>query len=390
MGEPIIYLDNAATSFPKPESVLAAVVHYHLDVPASAGRGAYREAVLAGQMLDELRATLCRLFNGTNPERVIFTLNGTDALNLALKGVVRPGDHVVTTCIDHNSVLRPLHFIETEGGASVTRVPVSADGIVDPTDIAAACTPATRLIVMTHASNVAGTIQPAAEVGRIARERGALFLLDAAQTMGSIPVDVEQMNVDLLAFPGHKAMMGPQGTGVLWIRPGLDLRPLRQGGTGSRSDLAIQPDFLPDRFEPGAHNGPGLAGLLAAAQFVEATGVATIAAHKARLSAQLLAGFAALPAARVLGSLAPERRIPIVSVRFDGADHAHLARQLDLALGAKVRWGLHCAPFAHRAFSTYESGGAIRFSAGWFTNDRELERVFSWLAFATGAASQNF
>ncbi len=375
MGEPILFLDNAATSFPKPDSVIEAVVHFHRHVPASAGRGAYREAVLAGQMLDTLRATLCGLFNGTNPERVIFTLNGTDALNLAIKGSVRRGDHVVTTCLDHNSVLRPLARLEADGIVDVTRVPVSADGVVAVEAIEAAIRPNTRLIVMTHASNVSGTIQPAAAVGAIARARGVLFLLDAAQTMGSIPVDVQAMNVDLLAFPGHKAMMGPQGTGVLWVRPGVEIAPLREGGTGSRSDLAIQPDFLPDRFEPGAHNGPGLAGLLAAARFVAQTGIQRIAERKAAITERLVAGMLGIRGASILGRAPAAERVPIVSVRFADVDHAKLAAELDRLYDVKVRFGLHCAPLAHRAFGTAACGGAIRFSPGWFTTDAEIDRV---------------
>jgi cysteine desulfurase/selenocysteine lyase len=368
---PRVYLDNAATSFPKPESVLAAVVHYSTEVPASAGRGAYREAVIAGEMLAELRATLCRLFNGTRPERVVFGLNGTDALNVAIKG-----DHVITTWMDHNSVLRPLARLEQDGIIEVTRVRAGADGVVDPADVAAAFEPHTRLVVMTHASNVGGGVQPAAEVGRLARGRGALFLLDAAQTMGSIPVDVEAMSVDLLAFPGHKAMMGPQGTGVLWMREGVLVRPLREGGTGSRSDLAVQPDFLPDRYEPGAHNGPGLAGLLAAARFVEAAGVEAISARKREITRRFLDGFARIPGCRVHGPAGPAARVPIFAASFEGADPARIASALDEQAGVKVRAGLHCAPLAHRTFGTFDSGGSVRFSPGSFTTDAEVVHTF--------------
>jgi cysteine desulfurase family protein len=382
-----IYLDNAATSFPKPREVLDAVVHYATEVPASAGRGAYREAVIAGEMLADLRARLCRLFHGTHPERVVFGLNGTDALNLAIKGTVRPGDHVVTTRMDHNSVLRPLARLEQDGLIEVTRVRAGEDGVVDPADVAAAFRRTTRLVVMTHASNVGGGIQPAAEVGRLARERGALFLLDAAQTLGSIPVDVEAMHVDLLAFPGHKALMGPQGTGVLWIRDGVDVRPLREGGTGSRSDLAVQPDFLPDRFEPGAHNGPGLAGLRAAVAYVERRGVAAIAERKRRISRKFLERFAAIPGCRVQGPREPERRVPIFSVTFAGADGGRLAAALDQEFEIKVRWGLHCAPLAHQVFGTFASGGTIRFSPGLFTTDADIVHTFAALDRILGQVS---
>jgi cysteine desulfurase family protein len=388
-----IYLDNAATSFPKPRAVIDAVVHYATEVPASAGRGAYREAVLAGEMLLDLRRRLCRLFNGRDPERVIFGLNGTDALNLAIKGSVRPGDHVITTWMDHNSVLRPLARLEEDGVVEVTRVRADAEGFVDPAGIRSAFRPTTRLVVVTHASNVGGGLQPAAEIGRLARERGALFLLDAAQTMGSVPVDVEALCVDLLAFPGHKALMGPQGTGVLWIRQGVELRPLREGGTGSRSDLAVQPDVLPDRFEPGAHNGPGLAGLLAAVTFLETIGIEAVAARKREISRKLLDGFAKIPGCRVHGPADPARRVPIFSVSFDGIDPAKVASALDERFEIKVRAGLHCAPLAHRAFGTSERGGAVRFSPGFFTTDEELvhtldalDRIFGRVSAASGMA----
>jgi cysteine desulfurase / selenocysteine lyase len=334
--------------------------------------------VIAGEMLSELRVRLCRAFNGTHPERVIFGLNGTDALNLAIKGSVRPGDHVVTTWMDHNSVLRPLARLEEDGIVEVSRVRAGSDGIVDPADIGAAFRKNTRLVVMTHASNVGGGIQPAAEVGRIAREHDVLFLLDAAQTMGSIAIDVEGLGVDLLAFPGHKAVMGPQGTGVLWIRNGVELRPLREGGTGSRSDLAIQPDFLPDRYEPGAHNGPGLAGLPAAVRYLEDTGIDAIAARKREITRRFLDGFARLPGCRVHGPADPARRVPIFSVTFLEKDPARVATALDERFDIKVRAGLHCAPLAHETFGTLE-GGSVRFSPGSFTTDAEVAGTFAAL-----------
>ncbi|HYC77963.1 MAG TPA: aminotransferase class V-fold PLP-dependent enzyme [Planctomycetota bacterium] len=377
MTRPIHYFDNAATSYPKPPEVLAAVVDYHVRLPASAGRGAYREARAAGEMLHELRTRLCRLFGAPDlPERVVFGLNGTDALNLALKGALRPGDRVVTTRMDHNSVLRPLHALAARDGVEVVYAEPDADGFVTPERIAALLDRPTRMVCVTHASNVSGTVQPVAEIGRLAREHGALFLLDAAQTAGAWPIDVEAMSVDLLACPGHKALLGPQGTGVLWMRPGVELATVREGGTGSRSDLAVQPDELPDRYEPGAHNGPGLAGLLAAVRFVEAAGVEAIVRRRRDLTARLLAGFRALGRCRVLGPADPDRRLPIVSVVFDGVDGARLARLLDDRFEIKVRAGLHCAPFAHRAFGTEACGGAVRFAPGLFTADAEIDRLF--------------
>lgn len=375
MTLPIVYLDNAATSYPKPHAVLEAVVDYHVRLPASAGRGAYREAREAGEMLADLRARLCRLFNAPGPpERVVFGLNGTDALNLAIKGSVRAGDHVVATRMDHNSVLRPLHALARRGEVAVSYAEPDADGYVAASKIAALLRPETRLVVMTHASNVSGTLQPAAEVGALCRARGVRFLLDAAQTAGTEPIDVEALRVDLLACPGHKALLGPQGTGLLWMRPGVDLDTFREGGTGSRSDLAEQPDFLPDRFEPGAHNGPGLAGLLAAVRFVSEAGVAAVAARKRDLLRRLLDGCARLDGCRVLGPRTTEGRIAIVSVVCDGVDVGRLADALDRRFAIKARAGLHCAPFAHRAFGSPASG-ALRLSPGPFTSDGEIDKA---------------
>jgi cysteine desulfurase/selenocysteine lyase len=380
MNPSIVYLDNAATSFPKPPAVLEAVVDYHVRLPASAGRGAYREAREAGEMLTELRSKLCALFGAADaPERIVFGLNGTDALNLALKGALRAGDHVVATRMDHNSVLRPLHALAAEGLIEVDFADADAEGFVAPENVRCLLRKNTRLVAMTHASNVSGTLQPAAEVGAIARAAGALFLLDAAQTAGGLPIDVEAWHVDLLACPGHKALLGPQGTGVLWMRPGVELRPIREGGTGSRSDLATQPEFLPDRFEPGAHNGPGLAGLLAAVRYLTAAGVAAVATRKRDVSRRLLDGFAKVPGCRVLGPADPDRRVPIFSATFDGVAPAALATALDDRFSVKVRAGLHCAPFAHAVFGTAATGGAVRFSPGLFTADAELDRTFDAL-----------
>jgi cysteine desulfurase family protein len=385
MNPSVVYLDNAATSFPKPPSVLEAMVDYHVRLPASAGRGAYREAREAGEMLLDLRRRFAALIGAPGgPERVIFGLNGTDALNTALKGVLRRGDHVVASRMEHNSVLRPLHALAAAGVITVDFAAPDAEGFVPPAQYAALIKPTTRLVVATHASNVSGTLQDVAAVGRVAKQAGALYLLDAAQTAGAEPIDVEAWGVDLLACPGHKALLGPQGTGVLWIREGVECATVREGGTGSRSDLAVQPDFLPDRYEPGAHNGPGLAGLRAAVRFVEGVGVAEIARRKREISGRMIAGFAALQGCRVLGPADPARRIPIFSVVCEDVAAADLATLLDDRFNIKVRAGLHCAPFAHAAFGTAAQGGATRFSPGLFTGDAELEKLFGALRISLG------
>ncbi|MEX1017133.1 MAG: aminotransferase class V-fold PLP-dependent enzyme, partial [Phycisphaeraceae bacterium] len=255
-----LYMDNAATSFPKPPGVLEAMTRFATELGASPGRGAYAEAREAGRLMHQCRERINSLIHGENPGHVIFTLNTTDALNMAIHGLVRPHsqhNHVITTALDHNSVLRPFNRLATCDGIEQTRIPCDpVTGLVDPGDIQKAITPRTCLIAVVHGSNVTGTLQPVAEIGAIAREHDVPFLVDAAQTLGHLPVDVQRDHIDLLAAPGHKGLLGPLGTGFLYIRPGLEkqMRTVREGGTGSVSEHDVQPDFMPDRFEPGSHN----------------------------------------------------------------------------------------------------------------------------------------
>jgi len=366
-----VYFDNAATSHPKPAGVRAALLAFHDEIAASAGRGAYREAGEAGEILEDCRALLARLIGAVDPERIAFTLNCTDALNLGLKGVLRPGDHVVTTWMDHNSILRPLHQLEEAGVVTVTRVRAAADGIVDPDDIRRAITPATRMVATLHASNVCGSLQDVAAIGRICREHDVVFLLDAAQTVGAVPIDVVDLNLDLLAFPGHKALLGPLGTGALWMSERVALRPLREGGTGSKSEDAIQPDLLPDRFEAGSHNLLGLAGLRASVGFLLERDVATIARHEHGLNQQFLTGVASIPGVTLHGPTDANQRVPVWSVTLGDLDVHEVGRDLDRRFGIKVRSGLHCAPLAHQTLGTFETG-TVRFSAGHATTEADV------------------
>ena len=258
----MIYLDNAATSFPKPESVYQAIDHFNRHVGANPGRSGYATARQASQVVTETRSLLAQIFHVSNAEQIVFTANATEALNLAIKGLLKPGDHVVTSAAEHNSVLRPLRSLEDQRMISVTRVACDAMGYADPADMKAALRPATRLVCVTHASNVTGAIQDIRAIGALAHDNGSLLLVDAAQTAGCFPIDVQAMEIDLLAFPGHKALLGPQGTGGLYIRPGVVLQPLREGGTGSQSSSDRQPERMPDRFEGGTLNTPGIAGLV--------------------------------------------------------------------------------------------------------------------------------
>ncbi|NUQ60891.1 MAG: aminotransferase class V-fold PLP-dependent enzyme [Pirellulales bacterium] len=370
-----IYLDNAATSWPKPESVYAAVDHYQRRIGTSPSRSVYAEAVQADRTIHAARAALSRLIDGEGPDRIAFALNGTDALNLAIHGTVRPGDHVVTSVVDHNSVLRPLRWLEDKGTIEVTRVECDSEGIVDPDEFRAAFRPNTRLAALVHASNVTGALQPVAEVGRIAREHGALFLVDAAQSLGHVAISVREMGIDLLAAPGHKGLLGPLGTGLLYIAPGVEdrLESVRQGGTGSRSDEDRQPDQTPDKYEPGNLNAMGIFGLKAGIEYVADRTVEAIRRHAVEMTRRLREGLSAIPGLRVYGPRDPQKLVGVVSITLDGYSPQELAAILDASFRVQVRAGIHCAPLMHRALGTLDSGGTVRFSLGPFTSTDEID-----------------
>ncbi|MFG0328047.1 MAG: aminotransferase class V-fold PLP-dependent enzyme [Phycisphaerales bacterium JB037] len=387
-----IYLDNAATSFPKPPAVVEAVARYMTDPGAAPGRGAYAESRQAAKILARTRASLCRLIGGGSPEHLVFTLNTTDALNLAIKGMIareqrtNPGApvHFVTTAMDHNSILRPFNALARTPGVDWTCVPVDPQtGLVDPGEFAAALRPNTLLAATLHASNVSGTVQPIAELGERAHAAGVPFLVDAAQSLGHIAVDVDAMHIDLLAFPGHKGLLGPLGTGGLWIRPGLEdrLDPLRDGGTGSRSDLDTQPETLPDKFEPGSHNMPGIAGLGAGVDWILERGLDAIRAHEERLMARFLVGIEPLEreGLLLLGPRDLDRRVGVFSVFSPHLRSLDAAAMLESEFGILGRAGIHCAPRAHGAFGTLEREGAMRLSVSPFTTDADIDRAIEAL-----------
>lgn len=358
-GQPL-YLDNAATSFPKPPEVLQALVHYTTHIGASAGRGAYAAAQESGHVIRTCRQRLNQLFNGQDPNHFIFTLNCSDALNLAIGGYLRPGDHVVTTHMEHNSVLRQLNAFVSEGRITQTRIAVDPQTcVVDPADIRKALTPRTRLIAVVHGSNVTGTVQPIRQIGRLAREAGIAFLVDAAQTAGHLPIDVQADGIDFLAFPGHKGLLGPLGTGALYIRPGLekDLRPIRYGGTGSVSELDVQPDFMPDKFEPGSHNAIGIAGLSAGVAWVLAQGVENLWEHDRALCGTFIENVEGVDNLRYFGPQGIKDRIGVFSMRIDGIAPLALAQRLENEFRILTRPGLHCAPLAHRTIGTCGAAG---------------------------------
>ena len=365
-----VYLDNAATSWPKPEEVYRAVDRFMRQVGATPGRGGHRREEEAQRIADETRQALAQLFHAPDPQGVVFTMNATQAINMALKGLLRPGDHVVTSSIEHNALWRPLKALERTG-VRVTAVPCAPDGTLDPAAVEAALRPETRLVAMLHASNVLGTILPVAEIGAVCRRHGVLFLVDAAQTAGALPIDMEAMGIDLVAFAGHKGLYGPHGTGGLVVRPGVELETWVEGGSGVESASETMPQALPARLEAGSHNAAGIAGLLEGARFVLAEGVERIRAHEMELTGLLLEGLREMPGTSILGPADLARRTAVVSVTVEGYSPDQLAAVLDQVFDVATRAGLHCAPQAHRTAGTLDCG-ALRFSPGYFNTAEDV------------------
>jgi cysteine desulfurase/selenocysteine lyase len=370
-----IYLDNAATSFPKPEAVYAAVDHYNRHVGAAFGRSAYQSALEVQGTVNRCRKQAAEFFGAESPERIIFTFNGTDSLNLALHGLLKPGDHVVTSKIEHNSVLRPLRELRVRKEIDVSYLEADSTGLIEPADVKAAIQPNTKLITLIHASNVTGTIQPIADVGEIAHNADALFLVDAAQSAGHLPIDLRNLPLDLLACPGHKGLLGPLGTGLLYIRPGIEekLCSIRQGGTGSQSEDDQQPETLPDKYESGNHNAPGLYGLEAAFGHLQERGIESIRAHEQQLTKQLLNGLSTIPNLELFGPKNIEEQVGVVSISLPGFDPQVLSTILDENFSIQTRAGLHCAPGVHKNIGTFETGGTVRLSTGQFTSVEDID-----------------
>jgi len=370
-----LYLDNAATSFPKPEAVYAAVDHTLRFGAANPGRGGYRLSLEAGRMVLAARSAAARLVGMPDPARIIFVANATEALNLALFGVLSPGDRVVTTSMEHNAVVRPLRAL-ADRGVEVVKVTAGADGFVAPADIRRACAPGTRMVAMTHCSNVTGTLQAIDEIGPWCRSQGILFLVDAAQSAGFFPIDIAAMAIDLLAVPGHKAIMGPPGTGFLCVGEGVQLNPLLYGGTGTRSMSDEQPEELPERLESGTLNVVGLAGLHAALEFLHEIGLNRFRAHERDLLRQLMEGLRRIPSARLFGPTDPTQHGGALSFTLEGLDPATVGFRLDDEFDIGVRVGLHCAPEAHRTIGTFPEG-TIRVSPGWFNTADDIDRLLA-------------
>jgi cysteine desulfurase family protein len=370
----VIYLDNAATSWPKPEIVYQTMDRFLRKKGANPGRSGYDMAVAAEKVILQTRTSLARLLNAPDEKDIIFTLNCTESLNLALKGLLRPGDHVVTDAIGHNSLVRPLHRLEQQG-ALVSRV-LGCDGcgLLTPQDVESAILPQTRLIAITHASNVSGVVQPVQQIGEVAQRHGIPFLIDAAQSAGILPIDVEACGVDLLALSGHKGPLGPPGTGALYVSKRVELEPLKEGGTGTLSESEEQPPDRPSRYESGTPNSIGIAGLGAGVGYVLRTGVETIHQHELTLLDRLVAGLAVNPKVQICGSPQEGERVGVVSFRVKGWSPAEVGAVLDQAFDIKVRTGLHCAPAAHKVFGTYPEG-TVRASIGYFNTTDHIDAL---------------
>lgn len=389
---PRLYMDNAATSFPKPKVVHEAMMHFATRLGASPGRGAYAEAREAGRLMNQCRQRLCKLIGAdeNKPQQMVFTLNTTDGLNIAIRGIVgyaiannTTGDdkpHVITTWMDHNSVLRPFNALAQNRDIDQTRITCDPKtGLVDPDDIRQAIRPSTVLIAVVHGSNVTGTVQPIKAIGAIAREHDIPFLVDAAQTIGHMPLDVEEACIDLLAFPGHKGLLGPLGTGGLYIRPGIENKLLttKEGGTGSVSELDTQPDFMPDRFEPGSHNAIGIIGLSEGVQYILDKGINQIWEHELGLIRMMIEGISehvTMPGLTWYGPKTVKHRCGVFSVRVEGYDQPQtLSDVLESRYGILTRSGIHCAPLAHQTFGTHDLGGMTRFSFGPFLSVQDIK-----------------
>lgn len=378
----LIYLDNAATAFPKPPVVIEAMGAFYRDYGVNPGRSGYDLAVEAGLMLDGARKLLDRFFNNpaADHDRVCFALNASAALNMIIQGVCRPGDHVVSTTLEHNSVLRPLYEMQRAGVITHDLVGFDGRGFVDPQDVARAIRPDTRLVIVNHGSNVIGTIQDAAAIGAVCRERGVLFALDTAQTAGVIPIDMAAWHVDLLAFTGHKSLMGPTGTGGMVVGPDVPLRATRWGGTGVESAVRTHLDYFPYIGEVGTANTVGIAGLKRGVEWVLAEGMANIHAHEMRLRERLVAGLREIPGVTLYAAADAEdataRHLPVVCANVAGFESVQTGELLDVEHDIATRVGLHCAPLVHEGLGTMPKG-TVRFSMGPFNTEGHIDAAIA-------------
>ncbi len=373
----MIYLDNAATTFPKPESVYAKMDDCMRNYCANPGRSGHKMAMESARVVEETRDIIAKLFNIKNPMDVVYTFNATDSLNLAIKGFLKPGDHVITTTMEHNSVLRPIMELENIG-VEHTFVQADEEGRVDPKDVEAAIKDNTKLIAIIHASNVTGTLIDIETIGKIAKNHGITYLVDASQSAGIYDIDVDKLNIDMLAMPGHKGLLGPQGTGVLYVNNKIRLHSQREGGTGSKSEEIIQPDLYPDKYESGTHNTPGIVGLGAGVEFLLETGLDNIRKHEEELSQYMIDEILKIDGVKLYGPKSAKERAAVIAVNIKDLDSGEVTFRLDREFGIATRSGIHCAPLAHKSIGTLKQG-AVRFSLGYFTTKEEVEEAIKAL-----------
>jgi cysteine desulfurase / selenocysteine lyase len=373
----LIYLDNAATSFPKPEDTYVFMDQFYRSHGVNPGRSGFDLCMETGQMVDDTRKQLCRFFNGTDPNRLVFAYNSTDALNLALFGLLREGDHAVTTTVEHNAVLRPLHHLATHGGVEVDHVPFDGQGFVDPEAIRARIRTNTKVVAINHASNVIGTVQPVGEIGRLCAERGIRLVVDASQTAGKIPIDVQAMQIDVLCFTGHKSLMGPTGIGGMYVREGVELRHTRAGGTGVRSAQRAHLDEYPWRMEYGTPNVVGIAGLHAGVTWLEQKGLDAIERHEMRLMQRLVDGLRAIPGVTLYCQESLEHHIAVMLFNVEGFEAGNTGTILDVDHNVACRTGLHCAPMVHEQLGTEKIHGGVRFGVGPFNTDADIDAAIA-------------
>jgi len=375
--EDLIYLDNAATSWPKPDKVYKFMIDFYKECGVNPGRSGFDKAIEAGNILENLRARLTRFFGGDEdtPKRLCFGYNATDALNIIIQGILNSGDHVVTTNVEHNSVIRPINHLVRDNGVRATFVPFDKNGFVDPDDIAKEIKSNTRLVIVNHGSNVLGTVQPVKEIGKICKENGILFAIDASQTAGMVPINMKEMNVDVLAFTGHKSLMGSTGIGGLCVRKDVEIKSVRSGGTGVRSAYPYHLDEYPYRLEYGTPNMVGIASLWAGQEWMDDRGLENIYAHEMRLAKKLVAGLKEIEGVTVYCCDSMENHLATVTMNVDGYEAGDVGTMLDVEFNIATRTGLHCAPLVHQQLDLIKIHGGVRFAVGPFNTEAHIDRA---------------
>lgn len=371
------YFDNAATTFPKPDIVYEKIMKAMREYGANPGRSGHKLALKANRGIYKTRSSIAKLFNIEDPLDMIFTFNATQSLNIGIKGILKKGDHVITTTMEHNSVLRPIRHLE-DIGVENTILQADSTGMIDPIQIEDAIKPNTKLIVTTHVSNLTGTIMPIEKIGKIAKAHDIIYLVDAAQSAGVYDIDVDKMNIDLLAFPGHKGLLGPQGTGGLYIRKGIKVEGIFQGGTGSDSHSLIHPELSPDKFESGTLNAPGIVGLGAGVKYINEMGIDKIRKHEELLTKEFIQGAKEIENVKLYGTLDIKTQGAVVSLNIGDIDSSEIAYILDDKYDIQVRPGMHCAPLAHKTIGTFDQG-TVRFSFGAFNTFEEIKYALNAL-----------